>query len=43
MRPDLKRVFNFKYPFEYISRHREILERKDGIKEIYEQFRQRLY
>lgn len=40
---DLKRVFNFKYPFEYISRHREILERKDGIKEIYEQFRQRLY
>ncbi len=40
---DLKRVFNFKYPFEYISRHREILERKDGIKEIYEQFRQRIY
>ncbi len=28
---DLTRVFNFKYPFEYISRHREILERKDGM------------
>lgn len=40
---DLKRVFNFKYPFEYISRHGEILERKDGIKEIYEQFRQRIH
>lgn len=40
---DLKRIFNFKYPFEYISRHGEILERKDGIKEIYEQFRQRIY
>lgn len=41
--PDLKRIFNFKYPFEYISRHNEIMERKDGVKEIYEQFRQRLY
>lgn len=41
--PDLKRIFNFKYPFEYISRHGEILERKEGIREIYEQFRQRLY
>ncbi len=27
----LERVFNFKYPFEYISRHGEILERKDGM------------
>ena len=41
--PDLKRIFNFKYPFEYISRHGENLERKEGIREIYEQFRQRLY
>ena len=41
--PDLKRIFNFKYPFEYISRHDEILQRKDGVKEIYEQFRQRLH
>ncbi len=40
---DLKRIFNFKYPFEYISRHQEILERKDGAAEIYEQFRQRLH
>lgn len=40
---NLKRIFNFKYPFEYISRHGEILERKDGIKEIYEQFCQRIH
>lgn len=30
---DLKRIFNFKYPHEYISRHEEILKRKDGIAE----------
>ncbi|RKJ39325.1 coproporphyrinogen dehydrogenase HemZ [Acutalibacter sp. 1XD8-33] len=40
---NLKRVFNFKFPFEYISRHQEILERKDQVKEIYEQFCQRLH
>lgn len=34
----LTRIFNFKYPYEYISRFGEILERKDGIKELYEQF-----
>ena len=28
---DLTRVFNFKYPHEYISRQAEILERKDGM------------
>ena len=39
----LERIFNFKYPHEYISRHREILLRKDGVTQLYEQFRQRLY
>lgn len=40
---DLTRIFNFKYPAEYIDRHREILERKDGVTGLYEQFRQRLH
>lgn len=39
----LERIFNFKYPYEYISRHEEILLRKDGVTELYEQFRQRLH
>lgn len=26
---DIKRLFNFKYPYEYISRFEEILQRKD--------------
>ena len=39
----LERIFNFKYPTEYISRHGEILERKDGVTRLYEQFRQRLH
>ncbi len=39
----LERIFNFKYPYEYISRHGEILERKEGIRKLYEQFRQRLH
>lgn len=38
----LERIFNFKYPYEYISRHQEILDRKEGIRELYEQFRQQL-
>ncbi len=40
---DLQRIFNFKYPYEYISRHQEVLERKDGVIGLYEQFRQRLH
>lgn len=40
---DLTRIFNFKYPAEYIDRHGEILERKDGVTGLYEQFRQRLH
>lgn len=39
----LERIFNFKYPYEYITRNAEILERKDGVTRLYEQFRQRLY
>lgn len=39
----LERIFNFKYPHEYISRHGEVLERKDGVTRLYEQFRQRIH
>lgn len=39
----LERIFNFKYPHEYISRHGEILLRKDGVTGLYEQFRKRLH
>ncbi|MGI6255331.1 MAG: coproporphyrinogen dehydrogenase HemZ [Acutalibacter sp.] len=38
----LERIFNFKYPTEYITRNQEILQRKDGVTTLYEQFRQRL-
>ena len=38
----LERIFNFKHPAEYITRNQEILERKDGVTALYEQFRQRL-
>ena len=36
----LERIFNFKYPFEYVSRFQEILDRKDQVKSIYERFQQ---
>ncbi len=39
----LERVFNFKYPKEYIDRNTEILERKERIRGLYEQFRKRIY
>lgn len=39
----LERIFNFKYPYEYISRNDEILERKKGVIKFYEQFRKRLH
>lgn len=39
----LERIFNFKYPYEYISRNEEIIRRKDGVTELYEQFRKRIY
>lgn len=38
----LERIFNFKTAHEYIGRHREILERKEGVRVLYEQFRQRI-
>lgn len=34
----LERVYNFKYPYEYISRHGEVLARKEKVKQIYEQY-----
>ena len=37
-----ERIFNFKLPLEYINRFPEILQRKDGVTALYEQFRQRL-
>ena len=35
----LERIFNFKFPYEYISRFAEILARKKQVKDIYEEFR----
>ena len=35
----LERIFNFKYPHEYINRHHEIIRRKEGVAKFYEQFR----
>lgn len=33
----INRIFNYKYPYEYISRFDEILRRKDKIKSFYEE------
>ncbi|MCH3971574.1 MAG: coproporphyrinogen dehydrogenase HemZ [Oscillospiraceae bacterium] len=33
----ISRIYNFKYPYEYISRHEEILERKEKVKQVYEE------
>ncbi len=35
---DLERIFNFKFPYEYIDRFQEVLERKNRVKECYEEF-----
>jgi len=35
----LERIFNFKYPYEYISRNEEMIIRKDQVKAIYDKFR----
>lgn len=32
---NIERIFNFKYPYEYISRFSEIIERKDGVRAYY--------
>lgn len=34
----IERIFNFKYPYEYISRFSEICDRKNGITEFYNKF-----
>lgn len=39
----LERIFNFKYSYEYLERFDTILSRKEGVKTLYEQFRQRLH
>ena len=36
--PEISRIFNFKYPYEYISRYDELAKRKSGITEFYEQY-----
>ncbi len=35
----LERIFNFKYPYEYINRFEEMIIRKDQVKDIYDKFR----
>lgn len=35
----LERIFNFKYPYEYISRYEEMIIRKDRVKAVYDKFR----
>lgn len=34
----LERIFNFKYPYEYVNRFNELLERKNYIKEFYDNY-----
>ena len=34
----IERIFNFKYPYEYINRFDEIIERKKGIEEFYSKY-----
>ena len=34
----IERIFNFKYPYEYIDRFSEIVSRKDGINSFYAKF-----
>ena len=34
-----ERIFNYKYPYEYISGFDEILKRKEGIMKLYDKFR----
>lgn len=34
----ISRIFNFKYPYEYISRFDEIIKRKAGVSEFYEKY-----
>jgi len=34
----LQRIFNFKYPYEYINRYEEMIIRKDQVKALYDKF-----
>ena len=34
----IERIFNYKYPYEYIERFNEIIARKEGINEFYNKF-----
>ena len=34
----IERIFNFKYPYEYINRFEEMITRKGRIKDFYERF-----
>ncbi len=38
----MERIFNFKYPYEYIGRYGEMMSRKDRVKEFYGGFADRL-
>ncbi len=38
----IERIFNYKYPYEYISRFEEMLSRKSGIYKFYENFKEEL-
>ena len=35
---NIERIYNFKYPYEYISRFDEVCERKNGIGEFYDKY-----
>lgn len=35
---EMQRIFNFKYPAEYLQRFDEVLERKKGVTEFYERY-----
>lgn len=35
---NIERIFNFKYPYEYINRFSEIIARKDGVKAYYDKY-----
>lgn len=35
---NIERIFNFKYPYEYISRFNEIVSRKEGVKAYYDKY-----
>jgi oxygen-independent coproporphyrinogen-3 oxidase len=34
----IERIFNFKYPYEYINRFDEMMLRKNGINEFYKKY-----